>query len=189
MRVLCRFLERPRSRVFFFKQKTAYEWRISDWSSDVCSADLQADTTLVALDARTGEVKWSVKNGDPSKGETGTMAPMVAGDKVLIGVSGGEFGIQGHITAYNMSDGSIAWRGYSQGPDDMLLVDPEQTTHLREPIGADSSLTPWEGDQWTLGGGAGLGWLSYDPELNLVYYGSGNPGTWNPVQQIGRAHV
>src|SRR3546814_8222633 len=68
------------------------------------------------------------------------MAPMVAGDKVLIGVSGGEFGIQGHITAYNMSDGSIAWRGYSQGPDDMLLVDPEQTTHLGEPIGADSSL-------------------------------------------------
>ncbi|HEY9537461.1 MAG TPA: methanol/ethanol family PQQ-dependent dehydrogenase [Kiloniellaceae bacterium] len=145
----------------------------------------QADTTLVALDARTGEVKWSVKNGDPSKGETGTMAPMVAGDKVLIGVSGGEFGIQGHITAYNMSDGSIAWRGYSQGPDDMLLVDPEQTTHLGEPIGADSSLKTWEGDQWKLGGGAVWGWLSYDPELNLVYYGSGNPGTWNPVQRPG----
>src|SRR3546814_5360162 len=98
----------------------------------------QADTTLVALDARTGEVKWSVKNGDPSKGETGTMAPMVAGDKVLIGVSGGEFGIQGHITAYNMSDGSIAWRGYSQGPDHMLLADPDQPTHLGEPLGAES---------------------------------------------------
>jgi lanthanide-dependent methanol dehydrogenase len=145
----------------------------------------QADTTLVALDSKTGEVKWSKKNGDPGKGETGTMAPMVAGDKVIIGISGGEFGIQGHLTAYNMSDGSIAWRAYSQGPDDMLLVDPEQTTHLGEPIGTDSSLKTWEGDQWKLGGGATWGWLSYDPELNLVYYGSGNPGTWNPVQRPG----
>jgi len=145
----------------------------------------QADTTLVALDAKTGEVKWSVKNGDPGKGETGTSAPLVAGDKVLVGISGGEFGIQGHMTAYNMSDGSMAWRGYSQGPDDMLLVDPEQTTHLGEPIGADSSTKTWEGDQWKLGGGATWGWMSYDPELNLVYYGSGNPGTWNPVQRPG----
>jgi PQQ-dependent dehydrogenase (methanol/ethanol family) len=145
----------------------------------------QADTTLVALDSATGEVKWSVKNGDPGKGETGTSAPLVAGDKVLVGISGGEFGIQGHLTAYNMSDGSIAWRGYTQGPDDMLLVDPQQTTHLGEPIGADSSLKTWEGDQWKLGGGATWGWMSYDPELNLVYYGSGNPGTWNPVQRPG----
>ncbi|HEY9548308.1 MAG TPA: PQQ-dependent dehydrogenase, methanol/ethanol family, partial [Kiloniellaceae bacterium] len=145
----------------------------------------QADTTLVALDAKTGEVKWSTKNGDPAKGETGTMAPLVAGDKVIIGISGGEFGIQGHLTAYNMSDGSMAWRGYTQGPDDMLLVDPEKTTHLGEPIGADSSVKTWEGDQWKLGGGGTWGWLSYDPELNLVYYGSGNPGTWNPVQRPG----
>ena len=145
----------------------------------------QADTTLVALDANTGEVKWLKKNGDPGKGETGTSAPLVAGDKVLVGISGGEFGIQGHMTAYNMSDGSIAWRGYSVGPDENLLVDPQQTTHLGQPIGKDSSLKTWEGDQWKLGGGATWGWLSYDPELNLVYYGSGNPGTWNPVQRPG----
>ncbi len=145
----------------------------------------QADTTLVALDAATGEVKWSVKNGDPGKGETGTSAPLVAGDKVLVGISGGEFGIQGHLTAYNMSDGSMAWRGYTQGPDDMLLVDPQNTTHLGQAIGADSSLKTWEGDQWKLGGGATWGWMSYDPALNLVYYGSGNPGTWNPVQRPG----
>jgi PQQ-dependent dehydrogenase (methanol/ethanol family) len=109
----------------------------------------------------------------------------VAGDKVLIGISGGEFGIQGHVTAYNISDGSIAWRGYSIGPDENLLVDPQKTTHLGKPIGKDSSLKTWEGDQWKLGGGATWGWMSYDPELNLVYYGSGNPGTWNPVQRPG----
>src|SRR3546814_20862971 len=113
------------------------------------------------------------------------MAPMVAGDKVLIGVSGGEFGIQGHITAYNMSDGSIAWRGYSQGPDDMLLVDPEQTTHLGAPIGADSSLKTLEGHQWKQGGRAVGGGLSYDPELNPVFYGSGSPGTRTTLQSQG----
>lgn len=145
----------------------------------------QADTTLVALDAATGEVKWSVKNGDPGKGETGTSAPMVAGDKVLLGISGGEFGIQGHVTAYNISDGSQAWRAYTSGPDDMIMLDPENTTHLGEPVGENSSLQTWEGDQWKVGGGATWGWFSYDPELNLVYYGSGNPGTWNPVQRPG----
>ncbi|MGI9421469.1 MAG: methanol/ethanol family PQQ-dependent dehydrogenase [Geminicoccaceae bacterium] len=145
----------------------------------------QADTTLVALDAKTGEVKWSVANGDPSKGETGTSAPMVIGDKVLVGISGGEFGVQGHVTAYNTADGSVAWRGYSTGPDDQTLMDPENTTHLGEPVGVDSGTATWEGDQWKIGGGTTWGWFSYDPELNLVYYGTGNPSTWNPVQRPG----
>ena len=145
----------------------------------------QADTTLVALDEETGEVVWSVKNGDPSKGETGTAAPMVYGDKVYLGISGGEFGVQGHLTAYNIDDGSQAWRGYSTGPDDMTLMDPENTTHLGEPVGKDSGTATWEGDQWKIGGGTTWGWFSFDPELNLVYYGSGNPSTWNPVQRPG----
>ncbi len=145
----------------------------------------QADTTLVALDAKTGEVKWKVANGDASKGEIGTSAPMVAGDKVLVGISSGEFGIQGHMTAYNISDGSIAWRAYTSGLDDKIMFDPEKTTHLGKPVSKDSSLKTWEGDQWKLGGATTWGWLSYDPELNLVYYGSGNPSTWNPVQRPG----
>ncbi len=145
----------------------------------------QADTTLVALDAKTGEVKWSVANGDASKGETGTSAPMVIGDKVLVGISGGEFGVQGHLTAYNVADGSVAWRGYSTGPDDQTLMDPENTTHLGEPVGVDSGTATWEGDQWKIGGGTTWGWMSYDPDLNLVYYGTGNPSTWNPAQRPG----
>ena len=71
----------------------------------------QADTTLVALDAKTGNVVWSVKDGDPSKGETGTDAPFVFKDKVFIGVSGGEFGVRGWVSAYNIKDGKLAWRG------------------------------------------------------------------------------
>ena len=67
----------------------------------------QADTTLVALDAKTGKVVWSVKDGDPSKGETGTAAPFVVKDKVLVGISGGEFGVHGRVTAYDIKDGKL----------------------------------------------------------------------------------
>jgi PQQ-dependent dehydrogenase (methanol/ethanol family) len=145
----------------------------------------QADTTLVALDAKDGKVVWQMKNGDPSKGETGTSAPMVVKDKILVGISGGEFGVHCHVTAYDLKSGRRVWRGFSQGPDDQLLVDPEKTTELGKPIGKDSSLKTWQGDQWKTGGGCTWGWLSYDPQLNLVYYGSGNPSTWNPKQRPG----
>jgi len=145
----------------------------------------QADTTLVALDAKSGKVVWSVKNGDASKGQTSTAAPHVFKDKVLVGIAGGEFGVRGHITAYNVADGKLAWRGYSMGPDTDTLIDPDKTTHLGKPVGKDSSTSTWQGDQWQIGGGTTWGWYSYDPELNLVYYGSGNPSTWNPKQRPG----
>jgi len=145
----------------------------------------QADTTLVALDAKTGQVVWTAKNGDPSKGETGTSAPMVVKDKVLVGISGGEFGVQAHMTAYDIKTGKQVWRAFSEGPDDQILVDPAKTTALGKPVGKDSSLKTWQGDQWKIGGGATWGWTSYDPALNLVYYGSGNPSTWNPKQRPG----
>ncbi|MES9838068.1 MAG: lanthanide-dependent methanol dehydrogenase XoxF5 [Candidatus Thiodiazotropha sp.] len=145
----------------------------------------QADTTLVALDAKTGKKVWSVKNGDPSKGETSTAAPMVVKDKVFIGISGGEFGVRGSMTAYNLKDGKLAWRAYSMGPDSDTLLDPKKTTHLGKPVGKDSGIGTWKGDQWKIGGGATWGWYSYDPDLNLMYYGSGNPSTWNPVQRPG----
>jgi len=145
----------------------------------------QADTTLVALDAKTGKPVWSTKTGNPGKGETGTSAPVVVKDKVLVGVSGGEFGVQGWLAAYGINDGKQVWRAYSVGPDSELLVDPEKTTLNGMPIGADSSLKTWQGDQWKIGGGATWGWYSYDPKLNLIYYGSGNPSTWNPKQRPG----
>mgnify|MGYP000669300921 FL=1 len=145
----------------------------------------QADTTVVALDANTGEALWSVKNGDPSKGETNTATVMPVKDKVIVGISGGEFGVRGSVTAYNMEDGSLAWRAYSMGPDSDILFDPETTTHLGEPVGPDSGTNTWEGDQWMIGGGTTWGWYSYDAEADLIYYGTGNPSTWNPAQRPG----
>src|SRR5579883_93692 len=149
----------------------------------------QADTTLVALDAETGKVVWSVKNGNPKIGETNTNAPHVFKDKVLTGISGGEFGVRGRVTAYDIKTGNVVWRAWSTGPDEDMLIDPKKTmtwTNGRmRPVGKDSSLKTWQGDQWKLGGGTTWGWYSYDPKLNLVYYGSGNPGTWNPHQRPG----
>ncbi len=145
----------------------------------------QADTTVVALDAKNGKEIWKAVNGDPKKGETNTATVLPVKDKVIVGISGGEFGVQCHVTAYDMNSGKKVWRGYSIGPDDQLLVDPEKTMSLGKPVGKDSSLKTWQGDQWKIGGGCTWGWYSYDPALNLMYYGSGNPSTWNPAQRPG----
>jgi PQQ-dependent dehydrogenase (methanol/ethanol family) len=148
----------------------------------------QADTTVVALDAKSGKVVWTVKNGDQidgGKGESGTSAPVVVKDKVIVGISGAEYGVRGHLSAYNLSDGKLAWRAYSTGPDAETLIDSEKTTHLGKPVGADSGTNTWEGEQWKTGGGTTWGWYAYDPKLNLIYYGTGNPSTWNPVQRPG----
>ena len=145
----------------------------------------QADTTLVALDAKTGKVLWQTKDGNPKIGETGTSAPLVVKGKVLVGISGGEFGVHCRVTAYDENSGKMVWKAYSEGPDDQIKVDPQKTTELGKPVGKDSSLKTWKGDQWKIGGGCTWGWLSYDPQLNLVYYGSGNPSTWNPAQRPG----
>ncbi|WP_374546524.1 lanthanide-dependent methanol dehydrogenase XoxF5 [Rhodoblastus sp.] len=145
----------------------------------------QADTTVVALDGKSGKVVWTAVNGDPKKGETNTATVMPVKDKVIVGISGGEFGVQGSVTAYDINSGKRIWRAYSVGPDDEIKFDPEKTTVLGKPVGKDSSLKTWQGDQWKIGGGTTWGWYSYDPDLNLIYYGSGNPSTWNPKQRPG----
>jgi len=147
----------------------------------------QADTMLTALDAKTGKVVWSVQNAsavDGSKGESSTHAPIVVKDKVIVGISGGEFGVRGWVAAYNTSDGKQVWRGYSMGPDADTLMD-DTTMSLGKSVGKDSGISTWEGEQWKTGGGATWGWYAYDPKSNLVFYGSGNPSTWNPVQRPG----
>jgi PQQ-dependent dehydrogenase (methanol/ethanol family) len=145
----------------------------------------QADTTLVALDAKSGKEVWKAVNGDPKRGETGTGAALVVGDVVMIGVSGAEFGVRCFFTGYDINSGKMLWRGYSMGPDSDILFNPEKTMSLGKPVGKDSSLKTWTGDQWKLGGGSIWGWYAWDPKLNLVYYGTGNPSTWNPAQRAG----
>ncbi len=104
---------------------------------------------------------------------------------MLVGISGADLGVRGFITAYDINSGARVWRAYSVGPDAEILFDPDTTTSLGKPVGRDSSLKTWTGDQWTIGGGAVWGWFSYDPALDLVYYGTANPSTWNPDQRAG----
>jgi PQQ-dependent dehydrogenase (methanol/ethanol family) len=149
----------------------------------------QADSNLVALDAKTGKVIWSVKNGDPKLGAVNTNAPHVFKDKVITGISGGEWGVRGFLAAYDINTGKQVWKGYSVGPDAEMLIDPDKTTTWADgkvtPVGKDSSLKTWQGDQWKIGGGTTWGWYSYDKGLNSVFYGTGNPSTWNPAQRPG----
>ncbi len=149
----------------------------------------QADSTLVALDAKTGKVLWSAVNGDPKLGAVNTNAPHVFGDKVLTGISGGEWGVRGFVAAYDMNTGKQVWKAYSTGPDNEMLMDPDKTMTWTDgkmaPVGKDSSLKTWKGDQWKTGGGTTWGWYSYDKATNTVYYGTGNPSTWNPSQRPG----
>jgi PQQ-dependent dehydrogenase (methanol/ethanol family) len=145
------------------------------------------DTHVYALDAKTGKVLWNAQNGDPQLGQTMTIAPLVVHDKVIVGISGGEYGVRGHLSAYDLNTGKLAWRAYSVGPDADTLMDADKTIDAatQAPVGKDSSIKSWRGDEWKLGGGTTWGWYTYDPQLNLVYYGSGNPGTWNPSQRPG----
>jgi PQQ-dependent dehydrogenase (methanol/ethanol family) len=149
----------------------------------------QADSTLVALDANTGKVIWSVKNGDPKVGAVNTNAPHVFKDKVITGISGGEWGVRGFLAAYDINTGKLVWKAYSTGPDNEMLMDPDKTMTWTDgamkPVGKDSSLKTWQNDQWKQGGGTTWGWYSYDKAQNLLFYGTGNPSTWNPAQRPG----
>jgi PQQ-dependent dehydrogenase (methanol/ethanol family) len=143
------------------------------------------DGQTVAVDAETGREVWKTKLGDINIGETITMAPLVAKDKVLVGNSGGEYGVRGWIAALNADTGALLWKAYSTGPDKDVLIGPDFKPFYDSDRGRDLGVSTWPPDAWQQGGGNVWGWVSYDPELNLVYYGTGNPGPWNPELRPG----
>ena len=143
------------------------------------------DNNTIALDANTGKEIWKTKVGEINLGESITMAPLVVKGKVLIGNSGGEFGVRGWLTALNVADGKIAWRAYHTGPDADVLIGPNFHPYYPQDQGKDLGVSSWPSDAWKIGGGTMWGWISYDPEQNLIFYGTGNPGPWNPDQRPG----
>jgi PQQ-dependent dehydrogenase (methanol/ethanol family) len=143
------------------------------------------DNHTIALDAETGNEVWNTKVGDINLGESITMAPLVVKDKVLVGNSGGEFGVRGWLTALDVNSGKIAWRAYSTGPDADCLIGPNFKPHYAGDRGKDLGVSTWPPGAWKIGGGTVWGWISYDPELDLIYYGTSNPGPWNAEQRPG----
>jgi len=143
------------------------------------------DAHTIAVDAATGREAWKTKLGDIGRGETMTMAPLVVGDKVLVGNSGGELGVRGWLTALELRSGRIVWRAWSTGPDKDVLIGAGFRPFYTFDQGPDLGVTTWPPQAWRLGGGTAWGWISYDPQLDLLYYGTSNPGPWNPRQRPG----
>jgi len=154
---------------------------------------LQGD--LIALDAKTGKELWKVRHPERSgsqveavtykDGATITVAPIVIKDIIITGISGGEFGVRGRLSAFDANTGKHLWTGYSTGPDSEVLLDGDANANYPSHKGKDLGVSTWQGDEWKKGGGTTWGWFSYDPELNLMYSSVGNPGSWNPDQRPG----
>jgi len=142
------------------------------------------DGRTVAVDAVTGKELWQTKIADLAKGETTPVAAFVVKDRVIVGASGGEFGIHGWAKGLDLATGRIVWTAYNIGPDSQVLARPGTFRPFYDK-GPDLALTTWPADVWQRGGGPVWGWMSYDPALDLVYYGVGNPGPYNPDQRAG----
>jgi len=143
------------------------------------------DAHTVAVDAKTGKEVWKTKVGEITRGESVTMAPLVVKGKVLVGNSGGEFGVRGWLTALDAKTGKLAWRAYHTGPDKDVLIGSRFKPFYPQDRGKDLGVSSWPGDAWKIGGGGTWGWISYDPDLDLIYYGTSNPGPWNPDVRPG----
>jgi alcohol dehydrogenase (cytochrome c) len=125
------------------------------------------DANVIALDAKTGKEVWRTKSSDPKDGYSMTVAPLVANGVVIAGVAGAEYGIRGYLEGFDAQTGKSLWRTYTI---------PEK--------GQPGSET-WPGDTWKQGGGSTWITGSYDPDLDLVYWGTGNPAPWNPLNRKG----
>jgi len=142
------------------------------------------DGHTVAVDAGSGRELWKTQIADLSTGETTTMAPLVAHGRVIVGAAGGEFGIYGWLKGLDVSSGQILWTAHNLGPD----ADMGVRSGIFRPFydrGSDLGASSWGSDSWKHGGAPVWGWLAYDPDLDLVYYGTGNAGPYNSEQRPG----
>jgi len=142
------------------------------------------DGHTVAIDAHSGKEIWKTQVADLGSGETTTMAPLVVKDRVIVGASGGEFGIYGWLKALDLKTGQVVWTAHNMGPDADMLIRPDS---FKPPYdsGTDLGVHSWPADAWKIGGAPVWGWVSYDPELDLIYYGTGNASPYNPEQRPG----
>ncbi|PBB37973.1 PQQ-dependent dehydrogenase, methanol/ethanol family [Mesorhizobium sp. WSM3868] len=143
------------------------------------------DGHTIALDANSGQPIWNTHIGNINVGETLTMAPLVVKGKVLVGNSGGEMGVRGWVKALDAGDGHVIWTAFSTGPDKEVLIGPDFKPHYDMDKGKDLGVTTWPPEAWKIGGGNMWGWISYDPDLDLIFHGTGNPGPWNPDLRPG----
>ena len=142
------------------------------------------DGHTVAVEASSGRELWSTQIADVSNGETVTMAPLVVRDRVIVGASGGEFGIYGWVKGLDLKSGRTVWTAHNIGPDKDMLA---RAGTFKPPYdsGVDLGARSWANDSWRTGGAPVWGSISYDPQLDLIYYGTGNASPYNPEQRLG----
>jgi PQQ-dependent dehydrogenase (methanol/ethanol family) len=143
------------------------------------------DGRTVAVDAKTGKEMWNVQLASIQHGETMTMAPFVVDGKVIVGNSGSQFGARGWIQALDASSGKTAWKAFTTGPDADCLIGPSFKPFYDSDKGKDLGVSTWPPEQWKIGGGTVWGWISHDPELGLIFYGTGDPASWNSEVRAG----
>ena len=143
------------------------------------------DAHTVAVDAESGRELWKVRVGDINLGESMTMAPLVVKGRVIVGNSGGEFGVRGWILALDAISGRVVWKAYNTGPDADVLIGSRFEPFYPTDRGKDLGVTTWPPGAWKIGGGTVWGWISYDPDLDLIYHGTGNPGPWTSTLRPG----
>jgi PQQ-dependent dehydrogenase (methanol/ethanol family) len=142
------------------------------------------DGHTVAVDAESGKEVWKTTIADVGEGETTPMAPFVVKDRVIVGASGGEFGIYGWVKGLDLKTGKVVWTGQNLGPDAEVLAKPGTFKPFYDK-GTELGKSSWPDTAYKIGGAPVWGWMSYDPELDLVYYGVGNPSPYNPEQRPG----
>ena len=147
---------------------------VAIWDGKVLAATL--DGRLLAIDAASGELLWEALTIDPGKPYTITGAPRVLNGKVLVGNSGADYGVRGYLSAYNVASGELVWRFYTV---------PRDPTQPQESTALERALDTWSGDEWVRTGGGGTVWnsMAYDPELNMLYFGTGNGTPWSREQR------
>ncbi len=143
------------------------------------------DDHTVAVDVKTGKQVWRTKMDDLKTGATMTMAPLMVGNKVFVGNSGGEMGVQGWIAALDVDTGKELWRAYSTGSDKRDLIGADFKPFYSWMKGKDLGISTWPAGMWKHGGASVWGWISYDPDSNLIYYGTSNPSPRVPAQRPG----
>ena len=143
------------------------------------------DGYTVGVNADDGRLLWRTHLADITKGETITMAPTVVRDKVFVGDSGGEFGVRGWLAALSTKNGKLLWQAYNTGPDKDVLIGPSFKPFYASDRGTDLGVKSWPPDAWRVGGGTVWGFVAYDPESNLIFYGTANPGPWNAEVRPG----
>lgn len=143
------------------------------------------DGQVVAVDAQSGKQVWKTKLGNLNIGETITMAPLIVKNRVIVGNSGGELGVRGWDAGLDLATGAVVWKAYNTGPDKDVLIGPDFKAYYPKDQGSDLGVSTWSGDEYLRGGATQWGWVSYDPETDLIFYGTGNPGVWNADQRPG----